>query len=171
MEAASVCMGLLAMAQTDHATSELPRGPERSAMFVQKAEEYFKGLNVSWDALSLSCSIVVTRGDRSTDEQTIQSGIRASLARVRASKIAVGSLKAPEANAIPQTLGSGAPSQGDDRPAGSRGAGLVGRGALQEGRVAGEAWTRLAETVECLVTLEGGENGENAGAMDGSKDR
>lgn len=49
MEAASVCMGLLAMAQTDHATSELPRGPERSAMFVQKAEEYFKGLNVSWD--------------------------------------------------------------------------------------------------------------------------
>ena len=47
MEAASVCMGLLAMAQTDHATSELPRGPERSAMFVQKAEEYFKGLNVS----------------------------------------------------------------------------------------------------------------------------
>jgi len=47
MEAASVCMGLLAMAQTDDATSELPRGPERSAMFVQKAEEYFKGLNVS----------------------------------------------------------------------------------------------------------------------------
>ena len=47
MEAASVCMGLLAMAQTDHTTSDLPRGPERSAMFVQKAEEYFKGLNVS----------------------------------------------------------------------------------------------------------------------------
>jgi hypothetical protein len=57
MEAASVCMGLLAMAQTDHATSELPRGPERSAMFVQKAEEYFKKLNVSWDSLfTLVCA-------------------------------------------------------------------------------------------------------------------
>jgi len=131
MEAASVCMGLLAMAQTDPGTSELPRGPERSAMFVQKAEEYFKALN------------------------TIQSGIRASLARVRASKIAVGSLKAPDANAIPQTLGSGAAStgqgQGDDRPGG---AGMVGRGALQEARVAGDAWTRLAELV---VTLDRGD--------------
>ena len=161
MEAASVCMGLLAMAQTDHATSELPRGPERSAMFVQKAEEYFKGLNVS--SLSFSLASIVTSSDRSTDKQTIQSGIRASLARVRASKIAVSSLKAPEANAIPHTLGSGAPSQGDDRPDGSKGAaGVVGRGALQEGRVAGEAWIRLAETVECLVTLDG----ENAGLMD-----
>lgn len=54
---------------------------------------------------------------------------------------------------VPQTLGSGAPSQGD-RPDGSKGAGMVGRGALQEARVAGEAWTRLAETVEGLVTLD-----------------
>ena len=66
----------------------------------------------------------------------------------------MNSLKAPEANTIPQTLGSGAPSQGDDRPDGSKGAGMVGRGALQEARVAGEAWTRLAERLECLVTLD-----------------
>jgi hypothetical protein len=87
--------------------------------------------------------------------QAIQSGIRASLARVRASKIAVSSLKAPEASAVPQTLGSGAPSQGGrpDGSDGSTGGGMVGRGALQEARVAGEAWTRLAATLEGLVTL------------------
>ena len=89
------------------------------------------------------------------DGQTIQSGIRASLARVRASKIAVSSLKAPESNAVPQTLGSGAPSQGQgDRPDGTKGAGMVGRGALQEARVAGDAWSRLAVTVEGLVTMD-----------------
>lgn len=97
--------------------------------------------------------------DGRTDGQTIQSGIRASLARVRASKIAVSSLKAPESNAVPQTLGSGAPSQGQgDRPDGTkggvRGAGMVGRGALQEARVAGEAWSRLAKTLENLVTMD-----------------
>src|SRR5258706_8693709 len=97
--------------------------------------------------------------DGRTDGQTIQSGIRASLARVRASKIAVSSLKAPESNAVPQTLGSGAPSQGQgDRPDGTKGAakgaGMVGRGALQEARVAGDAWSRLAKTLEGLVTMD-----------------
>jgi len=104
------------------------------------------------------------------DGQTIQSGIRASLARVRASKIAVSSLKAPESNAVPQTLGSGAPSQGQgDRPDGTKGsakgAGMVGRGALQEARVAGEAWNRLAKTLEGLVTMDAEkEEGEGDGA-------
>ena len=74
MEAASVCMGLLAMAQTDQATSELPRGPERSAMFVQKAEEYFKGLNVSW-----GCEIMTGSVDRSTDRRSRAASGRALL--------------------------------------------------------------------------------------------
>ena len=71
----------------------------------------------------------------------------------------MSSLKAPESNAVPQTLGSGAPSQGQgDRPDGTKGAvkgaGMVGRGALQEARVAGDAWSRLARTLEGLVTID-----------------
>ena len=71
----------------------------------------------------------------------------------------MSSLKAPETNVVPQTLGSGAPKQGEgDRPDGTKGAmkgaGMVGRGALQEARVAGMGWSRLADTLESLVTLD-----------------
>lgn len=124
MELASECMSLLALPQTDSSeeAQTLPRGPNRSAAFATNAEQYFHTLNA------------------------IQTGIRTSIARVRAARIPPGALKAPEGRAWPsKALGVGL-ATADDGPA----VGTVE--GFQETKVEADAWKGMARALESVVS-------------------
>jgi len=124
MELASESMSLLALPQTDsnEEAQVLPRGPNRSAAFATNAEQYFQTLNA------------------------IQTGMRTSIARVRAARIPPGALKAPEGRAWPnKALGMGLPSANGRAEKG-------GGEGFQETKVEAEAWKGMARALESVVS-------------------
>ncbi|KAG8814664.1 hypothetical protein FRB91_006988 [Serendipita sp. 411] len=159
MELASMSMSLLALPQTDSAeeAQALPRGPSRSDAFATNAEAYFETLN------------------------TIQLGIRTSIARVRAARIAPNSLKAPEGRiSAPRALGTTMPAPtGSSRPdGGGGGSSLKGSGSgfvdgrndghfqpgFQERKMEAEAWNGVAEALKMVVSATSA-TAENPGPL------
>ncbi|KAG8812452.1 hypothetical protein FRC17_002029 [Serendipita sp. 399] len=157
MELASTSMSLLALPQTDSAeeAQELPRGPSRSDAFATNAEAYFETLN------------------------TIQMGIRTSIARVRAGRIAPNSLKAPEGRiSAPRALGTTMPAPTGAKPGGkgsSVGIGLDGRNGggahfqpgFQERKIEAEAWNGVAEALQTVVAASASASAKGASKSSG----
>lgn len=125
MELASESMSLLALPQTDTSEETASMPKNRSAAFATNAEEYFRTLN------------------------SIQTGIRTSIAKIRAARIPPAALRAPEPSRGPSrmALGTGMPS-GDlpDNPAGS-----YNDAGFQEKKVEAEAWAGVATALRQVV--------------------
>lgn len=79
--------------------------------------------------------------------QTIQTGIRTSIAKIRAARIPPGALRAPEANRNPSrmALGTAIPSENDSTTGGNNEPGF------QEKKLEADAWTGVATALRQVV--------------------
>lgn len=130
MELASQGMSLLALPQTDSSEEArtLPRGPNRSDAFANTAESYFKTLN------------------------TIQTGIRTSIARVRAARISPNALRAPEGRlGNSRSLGASIPRETAGEAGDSSARSARSELGFQELKVEAAAWMGLADALEEVV--------------------
>lgn len=141
LEHAATSISLLTLPEMDSETEPLPKGDERSEMFVLEANKYFETLDASILLIYYAPKI-------NFPSQSIHLALRTVLAHLRHTRTSPNSIIAPPPNFIPPSFGVGLPMdpsapQPKPKPEGTL------RG-LQETRIERDAWRSLVEALQRL---------------------
>ncbi|KIY69364.1 hypothetical protein CYLTODRAFT_420765 [Cylindrobasidium torrendii FP15055 ss-10] len=121
---AASSVSLLTLPQTDSPDDPLPQGEERIEKFVLEVGDYFETLN------------------------SVQEGIRSTLAHIRHARTAPTAIEAPPAGFVPPNTGVSLDIAAD---------GKALRG-LQESRIERDAWTGILDALKRLKAAQEEEN-------------